>query len=193
MLLASAHFFLTSVCPNFWIPSFCPSLLPGRLWLYRKEHWKLLSSLKTTVEGLVSTNNPNVWSRYGGLQRLHKDTNNILSNGLKNEQVIFYQFSFLCLFLLLLVSSHWLMQSALNQASHTIKYQVRPDHPCTPFFTVVEMFWNKQRDSLALCLLHVVRNVLSILYSLPLMFLCEHCCHFFCDHLVRITSVCHFL
>lgn len=55
--------------------------------LSRKEHWKLLSSLKTTVEGLVSTNNPNVWSRYGGLQRLHKDLNNILSNGLKNEQV----------------------------------------------------------------------------------------------------------
>lgn len=53
----------------------------------RREHWKLLSSLKTTVEGLVSTNNPNVWSRYGGLQRLHKDMNNILSHGLKNEQV----------------------------------------------------------------------------------------------------------
>lgn len=54
---------------------------------HRREHWKLLSSLKTTVEGLVSTNNPNVWSRYGGLQRLHKDMNNILSHGLKNEQV----------------------------------------------------------------------------------------------------------
>lgn len=63
------------------------------LQLHRKEHWKLLSSLKTTVEGLVSTNNPNVWSRYGGLQRLHKDMNNILSNGLKNEQVIISQFS----------------------------------------------------------------------------------------------------
>ncbi|CAL1593494.1 unnamed protein product [Knipowitschia caucasica] len=57
----------------------------------RREHWKLLSSLKTTVEGLVSTNNPNVWSRYGGLQRLHKDMNNILSHGLKNEQVYFRQ------------------------------------------------------------------------------------------------------
>lgn len=63
--------------PVFLIPCF----------LSRREHWKLLSSLKTTVEGLVSTNNPNVWSRYGGLQRLHKDMNNILSNGLKNEQV----------------------------------------------------------------------------------------------------------
>ncbi|XP_034386116.1 run domain Beclin-1-interacting and cysteine-rich domain-containing protein isoform X2 [Cyclopterus lumpus] len=57
----------------------------------RKEQWKLLSSLKTTVEGLVSTNNPNVWSRYGGLQRLHKDMNNILSHGLKNEQVYYKQ------------------------------------------------------------------------------------------------------
>ncbi|XP_056132156.1 run domain Beclin-1-interacting and cysteine-rich domain-containing protein isoform X2 [Lampris incognitus] len=57
----------------------------------RREHWKLLSSLKTTVEGLVSTNNPNVWSRYGGLQRLHKDMNNILSHELKNDQVYYKQ------------------------------------------------------------------------------------------------------
>ncbi|XP_060889721.1 run domain Beclin-1-interacting and cysteine-rich domain-containing protein isoform X3 [Labrus mixtus] len=57
----------------------------------RREQWKLLSSLKTTVEGLVSTNNPNVWSRYGGLERLHKDMNNILSHGLKNEQVYYKQ------------------------------------------------------------------------------------------------------
>ncbi|KAK2907966.1 run domain Beclin-1-interacting and cysteine-rich domain-containing protein isoform X2 [Channa argus] len=57
----------------------------------RREHWKLLSSLKTTVEGLVSTTNPNVWSRYGGLQRLHKDMNSILSHGLKNEQVYYKQ------------------------------------------------------------------------------------------------------
>ncbi|XP_072516430.1 run domain Beclin-1-interacting and cysteine-rich domain-containing protein isoform X2 [Salminus brasiliensis] len=57
----------------------------------RREHWKLLSNLKTTVEGLLSTNNPNVWSRYGGLQRLHKDMNNILSHGLKHEQVYYKQ------------------------------------------------------------------------------------------------------
>uniref|UniRef100_A0A1A8HQS7 KIAA0226 n=1 Tax=Nothobranchius kuhntae TaxID=321403 RepID=A0A1A8HQS7_NOTKU len=57
----------------------------------RREQWKLLSSLKTTVEGLLSTNNPNVWSRYGGLQRLHKDMNNILSHRLKNEQVYYKQ------------------------------------------------------------------------------------------------------
>ncbi|KAM4575359.1 run domain Beclin-1-interacting and cysteine-rich domain-containing protein isoform 1-T1 [Fundulus diaphanus] len=57
----------------------------------RREQWKLLSSLKTTVEGLLSTNNPNVWSRYGGLQRLHKDMNNVLSHRLKNEQMYYKQ------------------------------------------------------------------------------------------------------
>ncbi|KAK6320663.1 hypothetical protein J4Q44_G00097700 [Coregonus suidteri] len=57
----------------------------------RREHWKLLSSLKTTVEGLVSSSNPNVWSRYGGLQRLHKDMNHILIHGLKHEQVYYKQ------------------------------------------------------------------------------------------------------
>ncbi|XP_077083143.1 run domain Beclin-1-interacting and cysteine-rich domain-containing protein isoform X1 [Siphateles boraxobius] len=57
----------------------------------RWEHWKLLSNLKTTVEGLLSTNNPNVWSRYGGLQRLHKDMNNILGHGLKQEQLYYKQ------------------------------------------------------------------------------------------------------
>nr|XP_029501204.1 run domain Beclin-1-interacting and cysteine-rich domain-containing protein-like [Oncorhynchus nerka] len=57
----------------------------------RREHWKLLSSLKTTVEGLVSSSNPNVWSRYGGLQRLYKDMNHILSHGLKHEQVYYKQ------------------------------------------------------------------------------------------------------
>uniref|UniRef100_A0A8C1S661 Rubicon autophagy regulator n=1 Tax=Cyprinus carpio TaxID=7962 RepID=A0A8C1S661_CYPCA len=59
--------------------------------LFRWEHWKLLSNLKTTVEGLLSTNNPNVWSRYGGLQRLHKDMNNILGHGLRQEQVYYKQ------------------------------------------------------------------------------------------------------
>uniref|UniRef100_A0A8C2J266 Rubicon autophagy regulator n=1 Tax=Cyprinus carpio TaxID=7962 RepID=A0A8C2J266_CYPCA len=57
----------------------------------RWEHWKLLSNLKTTVEGLLSTNNPNVWSRYGGLQRLHKDMNNILGHGLRHEQTYYKQ------------------------------------------------------------------------------------------------------
>ncbi|CAB1314322.1 unnamed protein product [Coregonus sp. 'balchen'] len=68
-------------------PPFSPCSLP----FSRREHWKLLSSLKTTVEGLVSSSNPNVWSRYGGLQRLHKDMNHILIHGLKHEQVYYKQ------------------------------------------------------------------------------------------------------
>uniref|UniRef100_A0A4W3HZU3 Rubicon autophagy regulator n=1 Tax=Callorhinchus milii TaxID=7868 RepID=A0A4W3HZU3_CALMI len=51
------------------------------------EHWKLLGSLRTTVEGLLSTNNPNVWSKYGGLERLCKDMNNIMCHGLVEEKV----------------------------------------------------------------------------------------------------------
>ena len=79
MLLTPALLYLLPhSLTSFLSPSCCST---------RREHWKLLSSLKTTVEGLVSTNNPNVWSRYGGLQRLQKDMNNILSHGLKNEQV----------------------------------------------------------------------------------------------------------
>uniref|UniRef100_A0A3B3ZL43 RUN domain-containing protein n=1 Tax=Periophthalmus magnuspinnatus TaxID=409849 RepID=A0A3B3ZL43_9GOBI len=75
----------------FWLRGADMELPEGEAEERRREHWKLLSSLKTTVEGLVSTNNPNVWSRYGGLQRLHKDMNNILSHGLRNEQVYYRQ------------------------------------------------------------------------------------------------------
>ncbi|XP_075794312.1 run domain Beclin-1-interacting and cysteine-rich domain-containing protein isoform X2 [Pelodiscus sinensis] len=53
----------------------------------RKEHWKLLGNLKTTVEGLVSSNNPNVWSKYGGLERLCRDMHSILYHGLIPDKV----------------------------------------------------------------------------------------------------------
>uniref|UniRef100_A0A8C8RWE8 Rubicon autophagy regulator n=1 Tax=Pelusios castaneus TaxID=367368 RepID=A0A8C8RWE8_9SAUR len=53
----------------------------------RKEHWKLLGNLKTTVEGLVSSNNPNVWSKYGGLERLCRDMHGILYHGLIHDKV----------------------------------------------------------------------------------------------------------
>ncbi|XP_069753271.1 run domain Beclin-1-interacting and cysteine-rich domain-containing protein isoform X2 [Narcine bancroftii] len=53
----------------------------------RQEHWKLLGSLKTTVEGLLSTNNPNVWSKYGGLERLCKEMNNIMCHGLLEDKI----------------------------------------------------------------------------------------------------------
>lgn len=93
VFLVSYHFEATVLLtPALLYPvphSYTSCLTPSccHLFPFRREQWKLLSSLKTTVEGLVSTNNPNVWSRYGGLQRLHKDMNNILSHGLKNEQV----------------------------------------------------------------------------------------------------------
>ncbi|XP_068261796.1 run domain Beclin-1-interacting and cysteine-rich domain-containing protein isoform X2 [Nyctibius grandis] len=53
----------------------------------RKDHWKLLGNLKTTVEGLVSTSNPNVWSKYGGLERLCRDMHSILYHGLIHDKV----------------------------------------------------------------------------------------------------------
>ncbi|KAM8771193.1 run domain Beclin-1-interacting and cysteine-rich domain-containing protein isoform 5-T5 [Rhynchonycteris naso] len=53
----------------------------------RREHWQLLGNLKTTVEGLVSANSPNVWSKYGGLERLCRDMRNILYHGLIRDQV----------------------------------------------------------------------------------------------------------
>lgn len=47
----------------------------------------MLGNLKTTVEGLVSANSPNVWSKYGGLERLCRDMQNILYHGLIHDQV----------------------------------------------------------------------------------------------------------
>uniref|UniRef100_A0A8D2CTQ7 Rubicon autophagy regulator n=1 Tax=Sciurus vulgaris TaxID=55149 RepID=A0A8D2CTQ7_SCIVU len=57
----------------------------------RREHWQLLGNLKTTVEGLVSANSPNVWSKYGGLERLCRDMQNILYHGLIHDQVCCHQ------------------------------------------------------------------------------------------------------
>nr|XP_020040439.1 run domain Beclin-1-interacting and cysteine-rich domain-containing protein isoform X3 [Castor canadensis] len=54
----------------------------------RREHWQLLGNLKTTVEGLVSANCPNVWSKYGGLERLCRDMQSILYHGLIHDQFI---------------------------------------------------------------------------------------------------------
>ncbi|CAK7310198.1 Run domain Beclin-1-interacting and cysteine-rich domain-containing protein [Vulpes lagopus] len=54
----------------------------------RREHWQLLGNLKTTVEGLVSANSPNVWSKYGGLERLCRDMQSILYHGLIHDQQV---------------------------------------------------------------------------------------------------------
>uniref|UniRef100_A0A8C0EM95 Rubicon autophagy regulator n=1 Tax=Bubo bubo TaxID=30461 RepID=A0A8C0EM95_BUBBB len=62
-------------------------LMQLAVFLCRKEHWKLLGNLKTTVEGLVSTSNPNVWSKYGGLERLCRDMHSILYHGLIHDKV----------------------------------------------------------------------------------------------------------
>ncbi|XP_008568917.1 PREDICTED: run domain Beclin-1 interacting and cysteine-rich containing protein isoform X3 [Galeopterus variegatus] len=57
----------------------------------RREHWQLLGNLKTTVEGLVSVNSPNVWSKYGGLERLCRDMQSILYHGLIHDQMCCHQ------------------------------------------------------------------------------------------------------
>ncbi|XP_027630009.1 run domain Beclin-1-interacting and cysteine-rich domain-containing protein isoform X3 [Tupaia chinensis] len=63
----------------------CEDLLPEES---RREHWQLLGNLKTTVEGLVSANSPNVWSKYGGLERLCRDMQSILYHGLIHDQQV---------------------------------------------------------------------------------------------------------
>ncbi|XP_036760677.2 run domain Beclin-1-interacting and cysteine-rich domain-containing protein isoform X1 [Manis pentadactyla] len=66
----------------------CEGLLPEES---RREHWRLLGNLKTTVEGLVSANSPNIWSKYGGLERLCRDMQSILYHGLIHDQVCCHQ------------------------------------------------------------------------------------------------------
>lgn len=50
---------------------------------------QLLQSLKATAEGLLAGHSTNVWSVYGGLQRLHSAVLKILQHGLRihNSQV----------------------------------------------------------------------------------------------------------
>lgn len=50
---------------------------------------QLLQSLKSTAEGLLVGHSTNVWSVYGGLQRLHSAVLKILQHGLRihNSQV----------------------------------------------------------------------------------------------------------
>lgn len=63
----------------------CQASLPEEC---RREHWQLLGNLKTTAEGLVSANSPNVWSKYGGLERLCRDMQSILYHGLIHDQQV---------------------------------------------------------------------------------------------------------
>uniref|UniRef100_A0A3Q2Y656 RUN domain-containing protein n=1 Tax=Hippocampus comes TaxID=109280 RepID=A0A3Q2Y656_HIPCM len=117
----------------------------------RRELWKLLSSLKTTVEGLLSTNNPNVWSRYGGLQRLHKDMNNILSHGLKNEQVYYKQ------------RDYWPFVWCVRHISPHLASHVEQFH-CTPSLESFHPSFFFHR---------MWMNIAHPLYHIP--FLCQDC------------------
>ena len=43
----------------------------------------LLIGLKRTAEGLLATSSSNVWSMYGGLERLTRDMERIMTHNLK--------------------------------------------------------------------------------------------------------------
>ena len=54
---------------------------------FRQEWHQLLISVKSTVEGLLASQSVNVWNTYGGLERLSKNIQHILSHDLKVPQV----------------------------------------------------------------------------------------------------------
>jgi hypothetical protein len=46
-----------------------------------------VNNLKTVVEGLLATHSTDVWSTYGGLNRVTKEVERILYHGLRSTQV----------------------------------------------------------------------------------------------------------
>ncbi|KAL3281835.1 hypothetical protein HHI36_005035 [Cryptolaemus montrouzieri] len=52
---------------------------------YALKHEQLLRDLKTIIDGLLSTQVANVWSIYGGLNRLHSLLEKIFKHGCKNS------------------------------------------------------------------------------------------------------------
>jgi run domain Beclin-1 interacting cysteine-rich containing protein len=46
-----------------------------------------VNNLKTVVEGLLATHSTDVWSTYGGLNRVTKEVEQILYHGLRSTQV----------------------------------------------------------------------------------------------------------
>lgn len=50
---------------------------------YSTKYQQLLRDLKSTVEGLLFSQVANVWSIYGGLNRLHVDIEKIFKHGCK--------------------------------------------------------------------------------------------------------------
>ena len=56
--------------------------------VFHREEWHvLLGRLKRTVEGLLAIPSNNVWSMYGGLDRMTAVTENIMMHRLKVTQV----------------------------------------------------------------------------------------------------------
>lgn len=54
---------------------------------FRLDHHYLINSLKSVVEGLLATHSTDVWSTYGGLNRVTKEVEKILYHGLRSTQV----------------------------------------------------------------------------------------------------------
>lgn len=59
--------------------------MPRRLIQDKANSQDLLKDLKATIEGLLVGQLDNVWSVYGGLNRLHNDISRIFQNGCKSE------------------------------------------------------------------------------------------------------------
>lgn len=55
---------------------------------YTPKYQQLLRDLKNTVEGLLVTQVANVWSIYGGLNRLHNTVEKIFKHGCKGSQEV---------------------------------------------------------------------------------------------------------
>lgn len=55
---------------------------------YSIKYQQLLRDLKSTVEGLLVTQVANVWSIYGGLNRLHSTVEKIFTHGCKGTQEV---------------------------------------------------------------------------------------------------------
>lgn len=53
---------------------------------YTPKYQQLLRDLKNTAEGLLVTQVANVWSIYGGLNRLHNTVEKIFKHGCKGSQ-----------------------------------------------------------------------------------------------------------
>lgn len=49
--------------------------------------WILLSGIKSTADVLLASRNANIWSTYGGINRIVEDLERIFRHGLKSHKV----------------------------------------------------------------------------------------------------------